>query len=46
MNAKRNQKQARPETDSREKKEREFALEQPIQTALYAKLSRLGREVN
>jgi len=44
MSAKRNKKRVRAELVMREKAERSFTLEQPIQTALYAKLGRLGYE--
>jgi hypothetical protein len=44
MSAKRNKKRVRAELVMREKAERGFTLEQPIQTALYAKLGRLGYE--
>ena len=44
MSAKRNKKRVRAELVVREKAERSFTLEQPIQTAFYAKLERLGYE--
>jgi hypothetical protein len=42
MSAKRNKKTVKPEQVVQQKAERSFTLEQPIQTALYAKLGRLG----
>jgi hypothetical protein len=42
MSAKRNKKLVKPEPARKEPEEKSFRLEQPIQTALYAKLGRLG----
>ncbi|MGN6386365.1 MAG: hypothetical protein ACTHMT_09010 [Verrucomicrobiota bacterium] len=46
MNSKRQKKNSKPEVPPREKVDRGYTLEQPIQTALYVKLGRFGRDVN